>query len=1025
MKVFLRLLLKRKVFANTLMALFLLGGLVSALFIRQELMPQRAERFVQVEVELAGASPEEIDTSILVLVENAVRGLDVIKRVDSEAREGIGIITMTLLESADPQKALGDIKNAVDRITTLPRHAEAPVVSIPSQLEKALSIIVYGDQPLMWLRRTAESMRDDLRNRVGLTKVQLAFPREQEISVEISEESLRQYRLSLEGVAEKIRQTSLDLPGGSLTSPRADILLRTTERREWAEEFSDIVIDQTAAGIPLRLGDIAELKNGFGDSPIESWFNGSPAIQIDVFAVGNETPISVEAAVRNYLDTFARKQYQGVEMVIFENQAAAYRSRMALLIDNALAGLVLVLVALGLFLSPRLAFWVMVGIPISLVGGLLLLPLFDASLNMISLFAFIITIGVVVDDSIMIGEAIHFHRSKGLDCLSAAVQGLEEMGGPVILATSTTIIAFIPMFFVPGELGQIFRQIPAVIIVVLLVSLIESLFILPAHLAKRNSTRLWLPRLAIPQKAVNAKLELFIQCGFRNFIRRCLRCPGLLVASALSILLITLGAVSGGLLNFCFAPTIESDTVIAQATLPYGTPKRRSIEIQQKLVATANQVLQENGMESPGVFSLIGTRLEEGEAEVETLAGSHYISVLMAMPPEGERTLSGYQFASAWRNAFGGPDELEALNFRGETNVTGGEPIRLEVFHPDPTVARAAALSLGERLRSFAGLTAIDDGIRVGKPELKLKMQKRGLLMGITVEEMAKQVRHRYHGAEALRFVRDGNEVKVMVRLSETERRRDGALNEVLLKTPVGALVPLTQIADIKKSQSFTSLLRRDGKRIYPVTADIQTDVSADAVEDALKENILPALIADFPGLSVGFGGEEEEISESLEALRNGFLIVLGVLYLLLALYYDSYLQPLLVLSVIPFSFIGAFWGHILLGYDLSIVSVLGIIAMTGVVVNDSLVLVTTYNRNLAGGLNLQQAVVDAACHRFRPTMLTSLTTFFGLLPLLLERSEQAQFLIGAAISISFGLAFGTIVTLVLVPGFLCLSPKR
>jgi len=1025
MNTFLHSLLNRTVFANAIMVTFLIGGLFSAIFIRQELLPDQEAHKVEVAVELHGASPDDINTSILVVLENAVRGLDGIKRVDAEAREGIGLVSITLLESADPQQMIGDIKNAVDRITTFPKDAEKPSITIPSEVEKAMSIVVYGDQPLMWLRKTAESVRDDLRTRAGLTRVELAFPREQEISIEISEDILRQYGWSLVDVAGKVRESSLNLPGGTFYSSRADVALRTAERRERATEFSDVVINQTETGIPLKLADVAELRNGFGASPIESWFNGSPAIQIDVFAVGDESPISVDKAVREYLDSFACKNYQGVKMVVFENEAAAYRSRMALLIDNALIGLILVLVTLALFLTPRLAFWVMVGIPTSLLGGLLLLPLFDASLNMLSLFAFIVTIGVVVDDAIMMGEAIHVHRCNGLDHLAAAVQGVKEMAGPVMLATFTTIAAFMPCFFVPGEMGSLFRQIPAVIVPVLLVSLVECLFILTAHLAAGEPERPWLAKLSRPQQLVNARLELFIQGRFRNFLLKNLNRPGVLFASALFLFLITVGGISGGLLGFSFTPTIESDTVIAQATLPYGTPRKKSVDVQQSLVKAANIVLQKNNMESPSVFSLIGTRLEEGEVEVETLTGSHYISVLTALPPGAERTISGPEFAGAWQNTFGEPNELEALNFTGETKVTGGEPVMLEVFHPDQAVARKAAITLGERLRTLAGLSSVDDGVRVGKPELKISLKEKGLRMGLSAADVAKQIRHRYYGAEALRFVRDGSEVKVMVRLSRKERIHPGTLQEVLLKSPSGKLIPLIEVAEITQTHSFTSLARCDGKRIFPVSADISFGVSDDVVEDALEEKILPDLIADFPGVSVRFGGEEEEEDESLGVLWNGFLVVLAVIYLLLALHFNSYIQPLQVLSVIPFSFIGAVWGHILLGYDLSIVSVIGIIAMAGVVVNDSLVLISTYNRYRSDGVDHHRAVVDAACHRFRPILLTSLSTFFGLVPLLLETSEQAQFLIPAAISISFGLAFGTLITLVLVPGIQWLLPGK
>ena len=424
---------------------------------------------------------------------------------------------------------------------------------------------------------------------------------------------MRQYGLSLEDIADTIRQSSPDLPGGALFSQRADIALRTSERREKADEFADVVIAKSESGIPLRLADIAVLKEGFGESPIESWFNGKPAVQIDVFAVGDETLISVDAAVRKYLDTYASKHYPGVEIVVFENQAAAYRSRMALLLDNALLGLLLVLIVLGLFLTPQLAFRVMVGIPTSLLGGLLLLPLFGASLNMLSLFAFIVTIGVVVDpyflvitslDAIMIGEAVHVHRSKGLDHLSAAVQGLKEMGGPVLLATFTTIITFMPAFFVPGSMGVLFYQIPAVVVAVLLVSLIESLFILAVHLAQDHPERPWLVKPARLQRMVNRRLEAFIQGAFRNFILGSLHRPGILFVSAFSLLFITAGGIFGGLPGFSFTPTIEADTAIAQAVLPYGAPKVRSVAVQQKLVQAAKDVLQGKPHDIAPAYSL-------------------------------------------------------------------------------------------------------------------------------------------------------------------------------------------------------------------------------------------------------------------------------------------------------------------------------------------------------------------------------------------------------------------------------------
>lgn len=1024
-KIFFTSMLSKRAFANAVMVVILIGGLLSALNIRQELMPVQEPRIIEISVGLKGASPDEINTSVLLVIENAVRGMDGIKRVDSRASEGIGTVSITLLNNVDQQQMLNDVKGSVDRIETFPQDTEKPVVTIPSQVDKALSIVVYGDQPVIWLRKTAESVRNDLRIQKGLKRVDLAFPGDHEISVEISEHKLRQYGLTLEDIAEKIRKSSPDMPGGTIFSKNADIVLRTSERRIKAKSFSEIIIAQTTKGIPLKLSDVATLKDGLAASSIECWFNGKPAIQLDVYAVGDESPISVEKAVKEYIAEVAKVKHRGAEVVIFENQAADYRSRMALLLDNAAIGLILVLVTLGLFLTPHLAFWVMVGIPTSLVGGLLLLPLFGATLNLLSLFAFIVTIGVVVDDAIMIGEAIFVNCEKGMEPLEAAVKGLKDMGGMVLLATITTIIAFTPMFFVPGEMGVLFYQIPAVVVAVLIVSLIESLFILGAHLSVDHPESRWLKALARPQKEVNRRLENFIGNRFRPFIEANLKNPAVLYVSAFTLLLLTIGAIAADLLEFDFTPTIEADTVIAQAALPYGTPKKESIAIQKRLVETAQEVLKKNGMKSPGIFSLTGTRLEEGEVEIETLAGSHYISVLMALPPEKERKISGRAFAGQWEKAFGKLSKLEALNFTGEKNVTGGEPIMLELFHPNPEVSGKAALALGGYLRMISGLTSIDDGVRTGKPALSLKLKSHGLQMGLTSENVAKQVRHRYHGAEALKFIRDGNEIKVMVRMSLKERRLVSSLKEVEIRAPSGLLIPLTEVAEIQKTRSFTSLTRRDGKRIYTVTADIGFGIDDDVIEDILEEAIIPKIKRDFAGLSVNFGGEEEENDEALGSLGESFIIILGVIFLVLVFHYNSYREPLLILAVIPFSMIGAVWGHIILGYNLSIISVIGIIAMSGVVVNDSLVLVSTWKKYTESGLSHHKAIVEAACKRFRPILLTTLTTFFGLVPLLLETSEQAQFLIPAAVSLSFGLVFGTIVTLLLIPGFILVFAKR
>ena len=1016
----LRAMLGRALVAKILMGVLLVGGWLSMQSIRQEYLPDRSLPAVQVAVTLSGAQADDIETTVILPIENALRGIDGVDRVEASASEGVGIVQARLLREADKQRAYNDVKNAVDRIDTLPTDAERPIVSIPVETEKVMSLVVHGDQPTLWLRQIAERVRADLLSEHGLTKVELTSPRELEISVEIEEAALRSYGLSLGQVADIVRANASDLSGGTVFTDRADVALRTIARRDRADEFLDIPLIENETGQTVFLSDIAVVRDGFGESPIEAWFNGKPAIQIDLFAVGSETPLSIERTVLSYLAQIEREQrYSGVAVTVFENDAQTYRDRMMLLVDNAIAGLLLVLLVLGLFLAPKVAFWVMMGIPTAMIGSFLLLPLFGASINMISLFAFIVTIGVVVDDAIMMGEAIFSARAKGRSGLDAAVHGFKRMAVPILLAVTTTIIAFSPMFFIPGTLGTLFGQISAVVVSVLLVSLVEALIILVIHLARVEEEVPWMRRLSVPQRYVNGALERFTETTFRNFVRGAVYRPVATVTFGAVALMITFSAIGAGWLGFSFTPSIQSDTVVAQVTLPYGAPRPQSIAVQDRLVETANRTLAETGMTSPGIFSLIGARLDEGEIEAENLVGTHYISVLMALPSEAERTVSGGDFAARWRQTFGDVGDAEAVGFTGETSATGGEPLRFDLFHPDPRVAERAAAQLAGQLRTLAGLASVTDGLRAGKPEYLVVPKDNALRLGLTAGAIGRQIRDRYYGAEAMRIARDGNEVLVMVRLAERERQSLSSLQSLMLRTPSGSLMPLEEVARLEVGQTATVLNRRDGRRILSVTADILAGADEGRIEEAIQGRFLPALLKDYPGLEIGAGGEEEEIAESLSALGTGFLYAFGGIFAILALYFNNLRHPLIVLSVIPFALIGAVWGHIGLGYDLSIVSIIGIVAMAGVVVNDSVVLVTAYRQLRDEGLGHQAAIAKAACTRLRPILLTSLTTFFGLLPMMLETSEQAQFLIPMAVSLSFGLIAATLIVLVLVPALL------
>ncbi len=1014
--------ISRPILANLLMFLFLIGGTFTALNIRKEFLPQQPTRTVEISIQLDGASPREIQNSILLAIEDSVSGVEGIKRVNSIAKQGTGAVTVTLLNGVNTTIALQDIKSAVDRIQTLPSKAERPQIRLASNQEKVLSLLLYGDQEELTLRQYAEQVKSDLRNLVDVTRVEISIPRPMEVSVEFEENTLRQFDLSLEEIASIIRENTVELGGGTIHSDSTDIVLKTDDRRQWASEFANIPIITSDNGQHLKLGEIAKLTDSFGTTQVYAWYNGKPAVQINVFAVDGESPTSVETAVKNYIEELETPDT--LNLIIFENDAEAYRSRVSLLLDNAIIGLVLVLIILALFLEPKLAFWVMMGIPTSLLGGILLLPLFGATINMISLFAFIITIGIVVDDAIMVAESIFHHRKNGKTKLQASIDGLKEMFIPILLAVGTNMLAFMPLFFIPGELGIIFYQVPSVVFAVLIVSLIEALIILAAHLSHEKGhskdNDIW-TKLARPQKLVNQGLEHFVSRYFVKWVTNAVRHVGVTFLAMLSLLGVCVGLVIGGWIPFSFTPIIDADKVTAEAVLAFGTPAPKAFEVQQKLVSAAEEVSKTHN----GVFSIIGVRIDGGEVEDDTMSGTNIVSAMVSLPPPNERSMSGVEFGEIWEDKIGKIDGLEALSVSGKMTVSGGEPLQLELSHSNLETTKQAAIFFGGLLSTHEAVSRVDDGVQSGKPELQFHLNAQGHALGMTPEAVADEIRHRFYGAEALRFQRQANEVKVMVRLTENERNQLSTLENTLVRTPMGELVSLSYITDIVTETAHTQITRSNGRQVYTIIANAHPNFSEDAIEDYLSDVAIPETQEKFPGLKIRFAGEADDEGAVLASLGMGMLFVVAVIYALMAITFNSYIQPLILMSVIPFGIIGSILGHAALGYEVSIVSFLGIIAMIGVLMNDSLVLMITANRFVNEGMARHEAAIQASCRRLRPVILTSLTTFVGLAPMLFETSEQAQFLIPMAISISFGLLFATVIVLFLIPALYSLFQAK
>ena len=1035
---------RNHVAANLLMALFILGGLAFATQVKQEVFPEFEIDQISVSVPYPGASPEEVEQGILLSIEDAVRGLDGVKEVTSTASEGSGFVAVELQVAADRGKALQDVKNAIDRIRSFPEEAERPTVSIAQVRNRVVSLFISGDVDPRTLRELAERVRDDLIGRDGITLVELGAVPRLEIAIEVPERELRALGLTLGDIARTIRASAVELPAGGVKTGRGEVLLRTQERRDFGQDFADIPVATTPDGTRVLLGDIARIRDGFEDTDQETFFNGLPAVRVDVFRVGDETPIGVSDAVADYVRLAAPTLPAGIELTSWDDRSRAFRDRMQLLLKNAFLGLVLVLLLLGLFLEPRLAFWVTLGIPISILGSFLFLPFTGASINMISLFAFIITLGIIVDDAVVMGENIFARRQEGMGTLQAAMLGAREITPPIVFAVLTNIAAFMPLLFVPGTSGKLFGQIPAVTIAVFTVSLIESVFILPSHLSHRGADTLFWRIAGTPSRLFGAALEWSIRMIYAPSLRFLLRWRYATAATGVAMLILSGAMVAARMVKFNFLPRIEGDTVTVQATLPFGSPIEQSRAVQARLVEAARgvvyRVAEESGRDPESLIEGIATTIGSlpsgggpGSAGGPGGGGSHLVAVQVALVPGGDRPLGGVAFADRWRQRTGTIPGLESLSFRAQIGAGGNEAIAVELSHRDIAVLDRAAADLAGTLGTYRGVIDIDDGVAAGKPQLDFTIRPEARSLGVTAADIAGQLRGAFYGVEALRQQRGRNEVRVMVRLPEDERRTLNTLQQMVIRPTGGGEMPLGQAVDVAEGRSYTRITRIDGRRVKSVTADVE-DQAANAQEiiEDLGASELPALADRYPGLTYRSAGEQTERRDSLGSLLIGFPLAMLAIYALLAVPFRSYLQPLLVMAAIPFGAIGAVLGHVLLGYGLSIISMFGIIALAGVVVNDSLVLVYTANRlrlraDAAGGAGMSpeqaargldpfNAIVEAGTRRFRPIMLTSLTTFFGLAPMIFETSVQARFLIPMAISLGFGILFATAIILVLLP---------
>jgi multidrug efflux pump subunit AcrB len=1017
-----------RVAANLTMLFFLVGGLLFATQVKQEVFPEVDLNLITVEVALPAATPTEVEQGIVLAVEEAVQGLDGVKEVRSTALEGRGIVSVELFTFADGDEVLNDVKSAVDRITSFPQNAEQPIVKLATNRQEVISLVIYGDTDLWTLKRISEQVRDDLLKLSDITLVEVQGLPPPEISIEIPQENLRRYNLTLPQLAGIVNQASLDQSAGEIEGATRDTAVRVTERRETGDAFRDVAVLATPQGNRVTLGEIANIRDGFRDADERAYFNGQPAVQIKVFRVGEQTPIEIAEAVKHYQNQLQDSLPPGLSVAVWNDASEVYADRIGLLVDNGQIGALLVLLVLGLFLQLRVAFWVTLGMPVAFLGAFMFMPVFDVSINMISLFAFLLVLGIVVDDAIVVGEATYSQMRRGKPPLYAAIDGTHEVIKPVTFAVATTVIAFSPLLFVPGVAGDFFRNIPLIVIPILLLSLLESFLILPSHLSniRQQASRRGLPeKFARFQQSFAHGLECFVDRVYTPFIRRALDFRYLTMAACGAVLLIALGFVAGGRVPFNFFPQLQGDIVTAQIELPVGSSLQQTQQAMARVVKAAQSVIASQSDEpealSEGIYASLG-RAGAGQqggpdAQVSQTA-SHLASVAVALVPSGERDISAREFSQLWRQATGSLPGVERLIFNYTLGPSAGAEIDIELAHDDREVLRTAASQLAQRMNDFAGVVDIDEGFPEGKEEIRLQLKPAARVLGITETDLAQQVRGAFFGVEALREQRGRDELRVYVRLPEEQTDTEYAIERLIVQTPQGGQIPLRQAATVERGQSFTEIIRENGRRVVNVTADVEPGVTTGGeVTQNLEAEALPQLLEEYPGLSYELGGEQEEQARTLSALGRGMLLALFAMYVLMAIAFNSYVMPLVVLSAIPFGMVGALLGHLLMGYTLSLVSMLGIVALAGVVVNDSLVLVYAINDfRDRPDKSTYEAIIAGTARRFRPVLLTSLTTFFGLAPMIFETSLQARFLIPMAISLGFGVLFVTLIVLLIVP---------
>ncbi len=1023
--------IRNRVTANLLMVFILVAGSFGAISLRKQVFPEFSPELINISVAYPGASPIEVEEAIVVPTEAALESIDEVEEVNATASQSLAVVTAELRSGVDKQQVLDEVKSAIDRIRTFPVQIERPVVNLASPRSQVIQLVVSGNVGERALKVLAKEARDDLIALGAISDVQISGTRDYELSIEVSSDILDAYGFSLSQLATIVRRESLELSGGEIETRDGRVLLRTQGRNQTAEDFRDIVVLAEADGTEVLLSDIATVTDGFANSDLAATFNGQRAVVVTAYRVGEESVLDVAEAVHTYVANFSARLPKGVTASVWQDQSIVLDGRLKLLIKNGILGLTLVLIALTLFLDLKLAAWTAIGIGISFIGAFALLAPLGVTMNTISLFGFILALGIVVDDAIVMGENIFAEREKGRSPLEAAEVGAIRIARPVVFAVLTTVVAFAPLLFIEGTLGRLLIDLPLVVITVLLLSLVEALFILPMHLShddasSRTSNR-FLVRINETRAQVDIILQRFISGPLTRGVRFSIFNPGVIMSGALASILICFGLIGGGRLPFSFLPSIQGETVVANLQMPPGTSVERTLEVIQKIEASVLRAGDRMAMDLPSdhpspiqnLYSVVGGGGGgggPGQTDTPRSSSSSRASLTVELPNPEVSAFTPLEFETAWRA------ELPELSGVRSFTITSdffrvAEAIQVQLASADEQALKEASADVATELAQFSGVFDILTDDDRGEQEFQIDLRPDARTLSITLEDLANQVRGAFFGAEVQRLQRDGEEMPVYIRLPESERDAVADLLVFRVSTPGGARAPLDQVATISLGSTPTSITRREGERIVSVTADAdESVVTTDEVNRQLERVVLPMLSERHPGVSFGLSGERAEQDDTFASLGRGFMLALLGIFALLAIPLNSYIQPLVIMSAIPFGIIGALIGHAIIGVPVGLFSLFGIIGLTGVVVNDTLVFMDFVNAEKDRGLVLEDALLNAARQRFRPIFLTSLTTFLGISPLIFERSIQAQFLAPTAVSLGFGILFATLLIMVVVP---------